>query len=188
LVACRSIRGATGQLADPQQNGPGDGRSHGFSIRREARHRGDAAHRKGRIEVRQDLYASSYLDAGGGLGHHQTLATAIKCYLSELFHDGDENPPPDLYHRTVREIEYPLISVTLATTKGNQIKAAELLGLNRNTLRKKVRYLGTELAVIAFPGGRATLLETAPGISVAQVVAATEADLVIPDHVPEMVL
>jgi two-component system, NtrC family, nitrogen regulation response regulator GlnG len=72
----------------------------------------------------------------------QTLATAIECYLSELFHDRDGHPPPDLYYRTVREIEYPLISVTLATAKGNQIKAAELLGLNRNTLRKKVRYLG----------------------------------------------
>jgi two-component system, NtrC family, nitrogen regulation response regulator GlnG len=44
----------------------------------------------------------------------------------------------------VREIEYPLISMALATTKGNQIKAAELLGLNRNTLRKKLRNLGIE--------------------------------------------
>jgi two-component system, NtrC family, nitrogen regulation response regulator GlnG len=72
----------------------------------------------------------------------QTLANAIECYLSELFHDRDGNPPQGLYHRTVREIEYPLISMALATTKGNQIKAAELLGLNRNTLRKKVRDLG----------------------------------------------
>jgi acyl CoA:acetate/3-ketoacid CoA transferase beta subunit len=46
----------------------------------------------------------------------------------------------------------------------------------------------TELAVIAFPDGRVTLLETAPGISAAQVAAATEADLVIRDHVPEIVL
>jgi two-component system, NtrC family, nitrogen regulation response regulator GlnG len=72
----------------------------------------------------------------------QTLATAIEFYLAELFHDRDGRPPPDLYHRTVREIEYPLISRVLAATKGNQIKAAELLGLNRNTLRKKVRNLG----------------------------------------------
>jgi two-component system nitrogen regulation response regulator GlnG len=72
----------------------------------------------------------------------QTLASAIECYLSELFHDRDGSPPPGLYYRTVREIEYPLISMALATTKGNQIKAAELLGLNRNTLRKKLRNLG----------------------------------------------
>ena len=48
--------------------------------------------------------------------------------------------------------------------------------------------LVTEMAVIAFPDGRATLLETAPGISTAQVVAATEAELAIPDRVAEMIL
>jgi acetate CoA/acetoacetate CoA-transferase beta subunit len=42
------------------------------------------------------------------------------------------------------------------------------------------------MAVIAFPEGRATLLETAPGVSVGEVVAVTDADLVIPNAVPEM--
>jgi len=46
----------------------------------------------------------------------------------------------------------------------------------------------TELAVIAFPNGRATLVETGPGTSVAQVIAATEAELVVPENVPEMQL
>ena len=58
---------------------------------------------------------------------------------------GDQLPPPGLYHRVLREIEYPLISAALAATRGNQIKAAELLGLNRNTLRKKVRDLDIRL-------------------------------------------
>ena len=63
-------------------------------------------------------------------------------HLSELFHAHGANlPPPGLYHRILREIEYPVISAALAATRGNQIKAAELLGLNRNTLRKKVRDL-----------------------------------------------
>jgi acetate CoA/acetoacetate CoA-transferase beta subunit len=44
----------------------------------------------------------------------------------------------------------------------------------------------TELAVISFPGGRATLLETAPGVSVKDVIAATEAELAVPAIVPEM--
>ncbi len=44
----------------------------------------------------------------------------------------------------------------------------------------------TELAVIAFPGGRATLIETAPGVSTEQVLAATEAKLVVPERVPQM--
>jgi acetate CoA/acetoacetate CoA-transferase beta subunit len=46
----------------------------------------------------------------------------------------------------------------------------------------------TELAVIAFRDGRASLVETGPGVSIAQVVAATEAALTIPDQVPEMAL
>jgi two-component system nitrogen regulation response regulator GlnG len=63
-------------------------------------------------------------------------------HLSELFHEhGKGLPPPGLYHRILRELEYPMISAALAATRGNQIKAAELLGLNRNTLRKKVRDL-----------------------------------------------
>jgi acetate CoA/acetoacetate CoA-transferase beta subunit len=46
----------------------------------------------------------------------------------------------------------------------------------------------SELAVIAFPGGRATLIETAPGVSVQQVLAATEAALEVPERVPSMML
>jgi acetate CoA/acetoacetate CoA-transferase beta subunit len=44
------------------------------------------------------------------------------------------------------------------------------------------------MAVITFPEGKATLLETAPGVSIAEVVAVTEAELVIPDTVPEMTI
>jgi acetate CoA/acetoacetate CoA-transferase beta subunit len=54
------------------------------------------------------------------------------------------------------------------------------------TSTRPVDLVVTELAVIAFPGGRATLMETALGISTTQVVAATQAELIIPNHVPEM--
>ena len=56
------------------------------------------------------------------------------------------------------------------------------------TSMRPVDLVVTELAVIAFPGGRATLAETAPGVSVEQVVAATEAKLAIPGKVPQMQL
>jgi acetate CoA/acetoacetate CoA-transferase beta subunit len=56
------------------------------------------------------------------------------------------------------------------------------------TSTRPVDLVVTELAVIGFPEGCATLIETAPGVSVAQVSAATEAELVIPKDVPEMVL
>ena len=50
-------------------------------------------------------------------------------------------PASGLYERVLREIERPLITQTLIATKGNQIKAAEILGINRNTLRAKIRKL-----------------------------------------------
>jgi len=51
---------------------------------------------------------------------------------------------------------------------------------------RPVNLVITDLAVIGFPNGRATLLERAPGVSLADIRSNTEADLDIPDHVPEM--
>ena len=54
---------------------------------------------------------------------------------------GDASPVPGLHRRILAEIEKPLIMETLYHTVGNQIKAAHILGLNRNTLRKKIKEL-----------------------------------------------
>ena len=63
-------------------------------------------------------------------------------HIADLFRSfGDSPPPVGLYHRVLRDLEVPLIAATLSVTRGNQIKAAEILGLNRNTLRKKIRDL-----------------------------------------------
>ena len=84
--------------------------------------------------------------ASSGGGEESSLSLSVEHHLSALFKEaGEQLPPPGLYHRILREIEYPLISAALAATRGNQIKAAELLGLNRNTLRKKVRDLDVRL-------------------------------------------
>ncbi len=75
-----------------------------------------------------------------------TLSGSMERHLSAYFQGfGDNLPPPGLYHRILREVEYPLISTALAATRGNQIKAAELLGVNRNTLRKKIRDLDVQV-------------------------------------------
>ncbi len=67
---------------------------------------------------------------------------ALERHLAHYFGEfGNGLPPPGLYQRILREVEVPLISAALGATRGNQIKAAELLGLNRNTLRKKIREL-----------------------------------------------
>ena len=76
----------------------------------------------------------------------EALSAAVERYLAEYFSGfRDTLPPPGLYHRVLREIEGPLIGAALAATRGNQIRAAELLGLNRNTLRKKVRDLDLQV-------------------------------------------
>ncbi len=77
-------------------------------------------------------------------GRHpsQTLAEFTERYLADHFAEfGTELPPSGLYERVIREIEKPLITAALVATSGNQIKSSELLGINRNTLRKKIREL-----------------------------------------------
>ena len=78
------------------------------------------------------------VDAPGGEG----LAGAVERHIRGYFaaHKGGL-PAAGLYDRVLREVERPLIVLTLGATRGNQIKAAHLLGLNRNTLRKKIREL-----------------------------------------------
>ncbi len=70
------------------------------------------------------------------------LSSAIEIHLKRYFDlHGDQQPPPGLYNRILREVELPLIALSLSATRGNQIKTAELLGINRNTLRKKINEL-----------------------------------------------
>jgi two-component system nitrogen regulation response regulator GlnG len=79
-------------------------------------------------------------------GEDETLTASVERHLSEYFGGfRGELPPPGLYHRILRDVEEPLIGAALAATRGNQIKAAELLGLNRNTLRKKIRDLDIQV-------------------------------------------
>jgi two-component system nitrogen regulation response regulator GlnG len=72
-----------------------------------------------------------------------SISEAVDRYLNDYFSQhGDQLPPAGLYERILKEVERPLISRSLGATRGNQLRAAELLGLNRNTLRKKIRELG----------------------------------------------
>jgi len=81
-------------------------------------------------------------DAGVARGRDESLSETIERHLQRYFAaHGDNLPPSGLYDRLIREVERPLIALSLAATRGNQIKAARLLGLNRNTLRKKIRDL-----------------------------------------------
>lgn len=75
-----------------------------------------------------------------------TLSAAVERHLAKYFSEyGERLPPPGVYDRILEEVERPLLSICLGATRGNQIRAAHLLGLNRNTLRKKIRDLGLEV-------------------------------------------
>ncbi|MBN8997008.1 MAG: nitrogen regulation protein NR(I) [Rhizobiales bacterium] len=96
------------------------------------------------IEAELDQPALAVQPAGGQ--SEDTLSASVERHLAAYFGGfGDNLPPPGLYHRILREVENPLISAALAATRGNQIKAAELLGVNRNTLRKKIRDLDIQV-------------------------------------------
>lgn len=89
---------------------------------------------------------ASINDDPEGENDDANLSGAVERFLNGYFSNfGDALPPPGLYHRILREVEYPLLSSALAATRGNQIKAAELLGVNRNTLRKKIRDLDIQV-------------------------------------------
>jgi two-component system nitrogen regulation response regulator GlnG len=76
----------------------------------------------------------------------EPLSAIVERYLSaQVEKSSGRLPQPGLYDRTLREVERPLISMCLGLTGGNQIKAAEILGVNRNTLRAKIRSLDIPL-------------------------------------------
>lgn len=96
------------------------------------------------LEVIQQELAELNAQSANGSSENDpdNLSAAIEKHLRSYFnaHEGSL-PPSGLYDRVLKELERPLISMTLEATNGNQIKSAQLLGLNRNTLRKKIREL-----------------------------------------------
>lgn len=75
-------------------------------------------------------------------GESEKLSGSVARHLKRYFDlHGNMLPPPGLYGRILREIELPLIEIALDATGGNQAKCADLLGINRNTLRKKITEL-----------------------------------------------
>ncbi|GLS03552.1 Fis family DNA-binding protein [Chitiniphilus shinanonensis] len=67
------------------------------------------------------------------------IAEAIVASLDQYFHDLDGEPPCAVYDMVLARMEKPLLSLVLERVGGNQTRAAEMLGINRNTLRKKLQ-------------------------------------------------
>ena len=93
----------------------------------------------GRAEVEIVLGNQPAIEPLTGGSDREKLSTSIEKHLRRYFDlHGGQLPPPGLYQRILREVEMPLIEIALDATGGNQAKCADLLGINRNTLRKKI--------------------------------------------------
>lgn len=67
------------------------------------------------------------------------LAKQVRSALEHYFQDLDGQDPNDLYRMVLNEIEKPLLEIVMQQVRGNQTRAADMLGLNRSTLRKKLQ-------------------------------------------------
>ena len=93
-------------------------------------------------EVEQSLENQPEMEGSFGKAGTEKLSSDIERHLRRYFDlHGNILPPVGLYNRILRELEVPLIGVSLEATGGNQAKCADLLGINRNTLRKKISEL-----------------------------------------------
>ncbi len=93
-------------------------------------------------EVEQSLENQPEMEAPFGKAGTEKLSSDIERHLRRYFDlHGNILPPVGLYNRILKELEIPLIGVSLEATGGNQAKCADLLGINRNTLRKKISEL-----------------------------------------------
>jgi two-component system, NtrC family, nitrogen regulation response regulator GlnG len=92
-----------------------------------------------RAEVEQVLGQQPSPEPLTGVTEGDKLSASVARHLKRYFDlHGGQLPPPGVYQRILREVEMPLIEIALDATAGNQAKCADLLGINRNTLRKKI--------------------------------------------------
>jgi two-component system nitrogen regulation response regulator GlnG len=91
--------------------------------------------------VEQELSETERIFPGGSpQSSETTISRFLETHLARHFSEFDQGMPPDgLYDRVLAQVEVPLINAALGATGGNQVRAADLLGINRNTLRSKIR-------------------------------------------------
>lgn len=79
----------------------------------------------------------------------ESLSVASNSCLDRYFKElGGMTPPPNLHDKIMSQVEKPLIEHVLRYVRGNQVRAANVLGINRNTLRKKIAHLGIDIKAL----------------------------------------
>ncbi|MCH2631509.1 MAG: nitrogen regulation protein NR(I) [Nisaea sp.] len=95
-----------------------------------------------RETIEKELFSNIQEADNSQINNNESLSESIERHLTSYFAAHENTlPTPGLYNRILKELERPLLAITLDATQGNQLRAADLLGLNRNTLRKKLREL-----------------------------------------------
>lgn len=96
--------------------------------------------------VQLELNLAERMPANGEATGPTDISTSVETHVAQILAENAPDLPPDgLYQRVLDKVEAPLIAMSLNACGGNQIKAASLLGVNRNTLRKKIRRHGIEI-------------------------------------------
>lgn len=97
-------------------------------------------------EVKQALSNQPEINAVLFNEKSDRLSSDVDRHLRRYFDlHGSQLPPAGVYQRILKEVEFPLLTIALDATNGNQAKCANLLGINRNTLRKKIAELGIQV-------------------------------------------
>ncbi len=100
----------------------------------------------GRAEVEEVLGAAPAGGRAGPMAPGESLSAAVARHLQQYFGQfGEALPPEGVYERVLHQVERPLLEIALDATGGNQARCADLLGINRNTLRKKLTNLEIEV-------------------------------------------
>jgi Fis family transcriptional regulator len=73
------------------------------------------------------------------MSHPDPICSAVRMALEQYFADLDGEAPQAIYDMVLAKVEKPMLELVLSKAEGNQTRAAELLGINRNTLRKKLQ-------------------------------------------------
>lgn len=96
------------------------------------------------LQTNEAIQINSVMPETSSDSSNSTLTDTVKNTLITYFNQLDGAEPNDIYNMVLKQVEAPLLEVVMRQVDGNQTKAAACLGLNRGTLRKKLRLYGLD--------------------------------------------
>ncbi|MDH5393696.1 MAG: DNA-binding transcriptional regulator Fis [Gammaproteobacteria bacterium] len=96
------------------------------------------------LQTTESIQTSALMTDNSADTYSATLTDTVKHTLITYFNQLENSEPNDIYNMVLKQVEAPLLEVVMQQVDGNQTKAAACLGLNRGTLRKKLRLYGLD--------------------------------------------